>query len=51
MPRCNLCVIAGLDPAMHDAPLQAQSVLSCLLHLIMDARVMPAHDVERPVDT
>jgi hypothetical protein len=51
MPRCDLCVIAGLDPAIHDAPLQAGQLLLCLSHLIMDARVRPAHDVERPVDT
>jgi hypothetical protein len=50
-PRRNLGVIAGLDPAIHDAPLQAQSVLLCLSRLIMDARVKPAHDVARLVDT
>jgi len=38
-------VIAGLDPAIHDASqrLQAAVRLSAL-QLIMDARVKPAHD-------
>jgi hypothetical protein len=49
--RHNLCVIAGLDPAIHDAPPQAQSVRLCPLRLIMDARVKPAHDVARFADT
>jgi len=37
-------VIAGLDPAIHEAP-QAIRVARVLnLRLIMDARVKPAHD-------
>jgi hypothetical protein len=36
-------VIAGLDPAIHDALLQTQSVL-CAFRVIMDARVKPGHD-------
>jgi hypothetical protein len=37
-------VIAGFDPAIHDESQRRKSVLLRLWHLIMDARVEPAHD-------
>jgi hypothetical protein len=37
-------VIAGLDPAIHDATPITRSVLMCRPRFIMDARVKPAHD-------
>ncbi|HET8972959.1 MAG TPA: hypothetical protein VFN63_06705 [Pseudolabrys sp.] len=39
-----LTVIAGLDPAIHKAVPRTMTVFICLLRLIMDARVKPAHD-------
>jgi len=40
-------VIAGLDPAIHEALQQNANVRCAVLHFIMDARVKPAHDQER----
>jgi len=37
-------VIAGLDPAIHEATPQAQPQGNTAKNLIMDARVKPAHD-------
>ena len=39
-------VIAGLDPAIHDESQQRNQYCLCMAHLIMDARVKPAHDAE-----
>jgi hypothetical protein len=40
-------VIAGLDPAIHERVHQMQIVHQGSSHDLMDARVKPAHDVER----
>jgi hypothetical protein len=37
-------VIAGLDPAIHEATPRAQPQGNTARNLIMDARVKPAHD-------
>ena len=37
-------VIAGLDPAIHEALQQNANVRCAVLHFIMDARDKPAHD-------
>jgi hypothetical protein len=37
-------VIAGLDPAIHEAMPRAQPQGNTARNLIMDARVKPAHD-------
>jgi hypothetical protein len=39
-------VIAGLDPAIHEA-VHGFRLKVCCAGFIMDARVKPAHDVER----
>jgi hypothetical protein len=50
-PRCRIgcaailpAVIAGLDPAIHEAAPQLPLEALCVLIFIMDARVKPAHD-------
>src|SRR5262245_54656096 len=52
-PRCRIgctatlaAVIAGLDPAIHEAARQLPLEGLCVLIFIMDARVKPAHDSE-----
>jgi hypothetical protein len=43
--RNNLsAVIAGPDPAIHEATPHTQPQGLCTLHFLMDARVKPAHD-------
>ncbi len=40
-------VIAGLDPAIHEANRHRETYARfCLRHVIMDARVKPGHDAE-----
>jgi hypothetical protein len=39
-----LTVIVGLDPAIHETVPRTMTVFICLLRLIMDAQVKPAHD-------
>jgi hypothetical protein len=39
-------VIAGLDPAIHEAAQTRSDVLTCSWRFVMDARIKSAHDAE-----
>jgi hypothetical protein len=43
-PGVSFVVIAGLDPAIHDAMTNGKTVRFVEFQSIMDARVKPAHD-------